>query len=260
VRRIASVDRHVAVAGMPDALDGLRVIHLSDLHVGRIYSTGKLPALVEHCNGLGGDLIAVTGDLIDFAIEPLAQVIDAMKGLAAPMGVFFVPGNHDHLVDGPRFVAMMHDAGLHLLVNQTTVLESRGCRIVVAGVDFTPRRRDQDQLVRRTLRHHRRNDRADLRLLLAHHPDTFDAAAQLGVDLTLSGHTHGGQVKLLQRRGKKGSIGLGSLAHKYPHGLYRRGEAHLHVTAGVGSWIPLRVKCPAEIVRLTLHAHPADRS
>ena len=84
----------------------------------------------------------------------------------------------------------------------------------------------------------------------------LDAACRHGLDLTLSGHTHGGQLLLSNHRGRKGSIGLGSLAFQYPRGLYRRGDHHLYVTSGVGSWFPWRVRCPAEIACLVMRRQP----
>jgi predicted MPP superfamily phosphohydrolase len=114
-------------------------------------------------------------------------------------------------------------------------------------------------MVHRTLRtadkHHAGTG---LKILLAHHPDAFDSAVKHGVALTLAGHTHGGQVVLANGRGKKGSLGLGSMTFQYPRGLYRRGNAYLYVNSGVGSWFPVRINCPPEIALLTLRAAPTS--
>ena len=252
VQHIHSINRDIHTEHLPESLHGLRITHLSDLHIGHLHLPDLLPGIVDRCNRFEADVIAVTGDLVDLSLEPLDKVIEAMKHLTAPLGVYFVAGNHDKLLDGRRFAARMRQAGLKLLHNETTMVRARGCRIAIAGIDFERRRRALGQVVGDTLNRDPDFQGADLRLLLAHHPDAFEAAARHGVDLTLSGHTHGGQVMLSNQRGKKGSIGLGSMTYRYPHGLYRRGHYHLHVTSGTGTWFPMRLKCPAEVACLTL--------
>ena len=261
---IRAAERHIFLPNLPEALDGLRVTHISDLHIGSVTRPDCLPALLDRCHRLEGDLIAVTGDLVDLSHDVLGVVLEAMSRLSAPLGTFFVPGNHDYLDDAPGFVRRAREAGLNLLINDAAWLKARDCNLLLAGIDYAHRPDELSRLVRGTFRDARSNGHPspDLRLLLAHHPDAFDAASKIGVQLTLSGHTHGGQLALAGRRGKKGSIGLGSMAFRYPHGLYRRGDCHLHVTSGVGSWFPLRVNCPAEIVSLTLHhgLDPTDQT
>src|SRR5690606_5487459 len=105
----------------------------------------------------------------------------------------------------------------------------------------------EDELKRLVKQTARSMKEADFQLLLAHHPHAFDAACDVGIDLTLSGHTHGGQMLLSTKLTKKGSIGLASLTNRYPRGLYSRGGHRLFVSSGVGSWFPLRFRCPAEI-------------
>jgi len=149
---------------------------------------------------------------------------------------------------------------LNLLMNRTLVVEHRDKRIAISGVDYGHTRQERDEFIRRTVEKAQAHlGDADLKLLLAHHPDAFDEACRHGVDVTLSGHTHGGQVILKHTNGKRGSIGLGAMAFKYPRGLYQRGQHHLHVTSGIGSWFPLRVQCPSEICTLTLRTDGQTR-
>ncbi|MCX5660023.1 MAG: hypothetical protein NTW19_09915, partial [Planctomycetota bacterium] len=202
------------------------------------------------------DLIAVTGDFVDLSLDVLDEVIAALRSLEAPLGVHLVMGNHDYLDDGPQLIRRFREAGLGLLLNESIDIPHNGCRISVAGIDFHHRPAGLARHVHRTLGAVRRRNEPDLSLLLAHHPDAFDFACRHHVDLTLSGHTHGGQLVFSNLRGKKGSIGLGSLAFRYPRGLYQRGHCHLYVNSGVGSWFPLRVNCPAEIACLTLRCQP----
>jgi predicted MPP superfamily phosphohydrolase len=237
---------------MPDALDGLTITHLSDLHIGRLTTPEHLPGIMAICQKLQGDLIAITGDFIDLSQGVLGPVIDALKQLQAPLGVYLVPGNHDYLENGPKLVRRFRNAGLNLMMNKAAQLDYHGRTITIAGVDYAHQRTRRAALVRQTLAHSLQHGRSDLTILLAHHPDAFDEACKYGVDMTLSGHTHGGQLVFKHTQGKRGSIGLGAMAFKYPRGLYQRGQRHLHVTSGVGSWFPLRVQCPSEIVSLTL--------
>lgn len=237
---------------LPDALDGLKITHLSDLHIGKLTTPQHLPRILDICDGLQGDLIAITGDFIDLSQSVLVDVIDALKKLEAPLGVYLVPGNHDYLENGPKLVRAFRNAKLNLLMNKSVTIEHRDAKITVAGVDYGHAKNTRASLVRSTMENALKQGPTDLKILLAHHPDAFDEACRYGVDMTLSGHTHGGQLILKHTNGKRGSIGLGAMAFKYPRGLYQRGGKHLHVTSGVGSWFPLRVQCPSEIVSLTL--------
>lgn len=246
------VRRSIHLPELPERLDGLKITHLSDLHIGRLTTPDHLPHIVDACQRAKGDLIAVTGDFVDFSNNVLDDVINAMRRLEAPLGVYMVVGNHDYLDNGHDLIHRFKDAGLKLLLNQHDAIEHRGCRINISGIDYAHHPRKLAHLVHRTLRGSTQRKASDLSLLLAHHPDAFDTACRHHVDLTLSGHTHGGQVVLSNWWSKKGSVGLGSLAFRYPRGLYRRGNNYLYVTSGVGSWFPLRVNCPAEIALLTL--------
>jgi len=245
----------VPVQQLHPSLDGLRITHVSDLHIGELIPASRLPDFVRIINDLKGDLIAITGDLIDLNLKVLDNVIDALHELEAPLGVYLVPGNHDYLHNQADFVRRIKDAGLNLLVNETCRVEIEDTAIDVAGIDYAHKRSRIYRDVRRTCERLSDSD-ASLRLLLAHHPHAFDHAPDYGVDLTLSGHTHGGQVKWPNGRRKKlaNGFGLGNLSFRYPHGLYERNGSHLYVTSGIGSWFPLRLNCPAEVVQLTLRS------
>ncbi len=253
------VERTIVLPDMPDALDGLKIVHLSDMHIGQLTTTAHLPGIIENCQKLQGDLIAITGDFIDLSQSVMDDVISAIRLLDAPLGVHLVPGNHDYLENGPKFVRKFRNANLNLLMNKTLTLEHRDKRIAIGGVDYGHSKQERDSFVRQTMAKSIAQGPVDLRLLLAHHPDAFDEACKYGVDVTLSGHTHGGQVILKHTQGKRGSIGLGAMAFKYPRGLYQRGHRHLHVTSGIGSWFPLRVQCPSEICTLTLRTDGQTR-
>jgi predicted MPP superfamily phosphohydrolase len=218
--------RSLVMPDLPDALDGLKITHLSDLHIGRLITTAHLPHIIESARRCEGDLIAVTGDFVDLSLNVLDEVIAALVKLEAPLGVYLVPGNHDYLADGPELIRRFRDANLKLMLNESVKVRRDGQEISIAGIDYDDRPSKLARMVHRTVRTPRSAAPPGLSLLLAHHPDAFDQAARQGVDLTLSGHTHGGQVVLSNSRGKKGSIGLGSLAFQYPRGLYQRGKSY----------------------------------
>jgi len=253
--RLVVVERTVALPELPDGLDGLRIAHVSDLHVGDLMPVTRVGELVARVNTLKPDLVALTGDYVDYTLEgilePLAEVL---AGFEAPLGRHLVLGNHDHLVNGPRVVKNLRAAGLLPLLEASRRIEHHGRTIALAGIDYDRRPQALAERVGRAARKARQFPPADLRLLLSHHPDAFDPGRRHGFDLTLAGHTHGGQVVMARERGTKGSVGFGSLAFQYPRGLYRLGGRYLHVTSGVGSWFPLRWRCPAEIALLTLRA------
>ena len=240
----------ITIPSLPAGLEGLRIAHVSDLHIGDLVTPRMLPRIVEAIDSLDADLIAVTGDLIDLSMDPLDDVIDALQSLDAPLGMFLVPGNHDYLDDGIAFVERVLDSGLNLMINRSERIEHNGHSMRISGIDYASKAPDLTRLVDVTLENHA--DAADLSLLLAHHHHAFDVARTRNVNLTLSGHTHGGQVVLRQARGVRKSISVGGLACRYEAGLYGQGDSQLYVTSGVGSWFPWRVKCPAEIACLTL--------
>lgn len=256
-RPLHAVRRSIYLPDLPGALDGMRITHLSDLHIGKLTTPAYLPHVVEACHKEAGDLVAVTGDFVDLTLDVLDEVIAALLQIRAPLGVHLVMGNHDYLDDGQELIRRFRMAGLGLLLNESADIRHNGCRINVSGIDYDHRPAALARMVHRTVGQVRRSHQPDLSLLLAHHPDAFDYACRHNVDLTLSGHTHGGQFVLSNNLGRKGSIGLGSLAFRYPRGLYQRGGCHLYVNSGVGSWFPLRVNCPAEIACLTLRCQPA---
>ncbi len=243
--------RTIHLPNLPDELCGLRITHISDPHIGELITPAHLPHIVQAANDLRSDLIAVTGDFIDFSNAFLPDIVAALAELRAPLGAWFVLGNHDYLDNPDALKRAFQVANLNLLLNQSIRLGHRGRVIALAGVDWCEQPADLTRHVR-SVSHTMKS--ADLSILLAHHPHAFDTACQSRIDLTLSGHTHGGQILFSNHRSKKGSIGLANLAFRYTRGLYSRGPHRLYVTSGVGSWFPLRFRCPAEIACLELQS------
>ena len=237
----------VACPGLPPGLEGLRILQVSDLHLGPCLGLDWLERALARAEGARPDLVAVTGDLSD----DVALTLPALQRIAAvpaPLGHFAIPGNHEHYVGIERFEADVVRAGLTLLTDRARVLERGGSAFTLAGINFAikvhgPREVAAYASLTRAVF---AAASSDFRLLLAHHPMAFDAAVENGVGLTLSGHTHGGQIAIA-------GITPLSLLLRYTRGIYRRGDARLFVTTGLGHWMPFRIGCPTELPLLELH-------
>jgi len=247
----------VAIENLPKELAGLTIAHISDVHIGRYTGAGMLKRIVDATNNLRCDLIALTGDLIDYNISDLPEAIALLRSLDAPGGVVLCEGNHDLFEDAAGFRSEIHRAGLGLLVNQRITRKMRGIECEISGLRWgLPGARIRNAQFEENFASLAASDvtgssGAPLRLHLVHHPHAFDAAGDAGIDLTLAGHTHGGQLMLAD------GFGPASLLYKYVSGLYTRRNpsgktVSCVVSNGTGNWLPLRLSAPAEIARITL--------
>jgi len=239
----------VTLPRLSERLDGLTVAQLSDLHYDSPRAGDAIRSAVEITNQLAPDLIVLTGDYVTASpfvsrsraaldSEPCARILG---DLHAPLGVFGVLGNHDH-ASNPRVVTRALEAsGVTVLRNFNLRVEKSGMCFWIAGVD--------DVLfggadLARTLQ-----GAEGFTVLLVHEPDYADVVAGHPVDLQLSGHSHGGQVRLPL----VGSPYLPPLARKYPRGLRQVGALKLYTNRGIGTiFLPIRLNCPPEITLLTL--------
>ncbi|MEA2708511.1 MAG: uncharacterized protein QOF78_1112 [Phycisphaerales bacterium] len=240
----------LSLAALPAELDGMTIAHVSDLHVGRFTRAHMLPAIADATNALKADLVLFTGDLIDLALADLPAGMDFIRRLDPRSGLFLVEGNHDLIEDRAAFQSQMRQAGLPLLLDEAQVVTLRGRAVQVMGITWG---RGESAIVGSISRllPQRRPDA--FQILLAHHPHAFDTAAAVGIPLTLAGHTHGGQLMLNER------LGAGPIMFRYWSGAYRKNDAALVVSNGVGNWFPLRVNAPAEIAHITLRAASGAR-
>ncbi len=247
IRRI-----EVALRQLPEALDGLTIAHVTDIHIGQFTHGRVLERIVAETNELRPDLVLYTGDLINFELSDLDTGIALLKRLEARHGVFLCEGNHDLFEDAAEFRARMRAAGLRLLVNETAVTEIRGVPVQLLGLrwgarDIHPRNPASraDAAIIDSM-----GELLPLRqpdafpILLAHHPHAFDFAED--IPLTLTGHTHGGQLMVTP------NLGFGPMLYRYWSGLYCKEDRALVVSNGTGNWFPLRTRAPAEIVHITL--------
>lgn len=241
----------IRIPELPAALDGFRIGQTTDVHVGPFVSAADLEHAIARLDEAGVDLQVMTGDLID-DLAQLDETIGALASVRATHGLVAILGNHEYWV-GPKRIRRAYDAAiaggapLRLLVDEAHELEHRGARLRVVGVDYPLRDRGPRRAVMRATADRAFGPAAPgvPTVCLSHHPDFFEFSAARGAALTLSGHTHGGQISLLGWRP------LGA-AFDYPLGSYRRGDAHLYVSAGTGHWMPYRVGTPTEITVLVL--------
>jgi len=245
------VRQEIALRRWPARLEGFTIALLSDFHYDPYFSVHPLRSAIGMVNGLRPDLIALTGDFVSVpwfgdpaeaasAAEPCAQLLRQMR---APHGLWAVMGNHDAFTDPDRVTSTLRSTGIQVLLNQSEPIERDGARFWLGGVDdVLGGTADLDA----TLRDIPANEAA---VLLAHEPDYADTVARYSVDLQLSGHTHGGQVRVPFVR----PLYLPDLAKKYVWGMYRIRGLALYTNPGLGTVnVPVRMNCPPEITLLTI--------
>ena len=236
IRRI-----EVPVPDLPPALEGMSIAHISDFHVGRFTRGRVLERIVEETNRLDADVVALTGDFINHSLRDLPAALDIVRALRARHIVGACEGNHDLIEDARIFRREAERGGMPLLRGESATADIRGQRVQLLGLPWNHSVAGMRDSVAALLA---RRDPGAWPLLLAHHPHAWDFAE--GIPLTLSGHTHGGQLMLT------GRLGAGSLLYRYWSGLYSRRSGALVVSNGVGNWFPVRIQAPAEILHLTL--------
>ena len=240
-REVAEV-RRVAIpfAGLHPDLVNLRIVQITDLHVGPILGRAWLDEVVTTVNQRKPDLIAVTGDLVDGYVPDLRDEVGAIRRLRAPLGVFFVTGNHEYYWDAEAWVAEVQRLGLTVLLNEHRVLDVGAAKLLVAGVTDVSAGALLPAHASDPARALAGAPAVDLKLLLAHQPKSIGAAKKLGYDLQLSGHTHGGQFF-------PWNLVIG-LFQPLLAGLGRFQDTWLYVSRGTGTWgPPLRTGVPSEI-------------
>jgi predicted MPP superfamily phosphohydrolase len=255
----------VPIAGLPKALDGLKIAQLSDIHIGEFMPVEEIREAVEMANDLKPDLAMITGDFVSGSEDPLDDCIKELSKLHAPLGVWGCNGNHEIYAGAERKAQQLFSKhGMRLLRQESAELEWRGEHFNLIGVDY---QRDFmtggaqgkpleeiEHLVRRDIPN----------VLLSHNPNSFSRAAELGIELSLAGHTHGGQVmfEIVDR-----TVSPAKLITEFVAGLYRlpfgvqsaenngRKNAWLYVNRGLGTFgLPMRLGVPPEITLLTLRS------
>ncbi len=232
---------------LPVALDGLRILQLSDLHLGAGRTSADLRALLDGLHADPPDLIVLTGDVAD-KLEELEAALELVTAFAPRLGVYAALGNHEYLNDIQDMLPAYQRSSVHLLINENVTLQVGDATLFLAGVDDPVFVGQARPFYERVVAECAVGAPAQaFRLLLCHRPEGFEPAAKHGFHLTLSGHTHGGQVGMFGR-----SIFETLLGIPYLWGSYRRRESRLYTTSGFGHWFPFRLNCPAEAPIITL--------
>ncbi len=241
----------VRLERLPRALDGLTIAQLTDLHVGPTIGEREIRRVVEQTNALRPDLVAVTGDLVDGSVRQLAAAVSHLGRLQARHGVYFVTGNHEYYSGPDAWIAELRRLGIRVLRNERVSIGDAGASLDLAGVDdlHASRFGNGHGLDLPGALAGRDPDRA--LVLLAHQPRGIEEAVRAGVELQLSGHTHGGQIFPFNL--------LVGAVHPYVRGLHRHEEAgrtgQIFVSRGTGYWgPPLRLGSPPEIAKIVLGA------
>jgi predicted MPP superfamily phosphohydrolase len=228
---------------LPEALDGMCILHLSDLHLGASKSTADLQRFLKDVPL--PDLVLLTGDVAD-DLDELRRGLSLLGDFGPP--VFACLGNHEYLHGIDRMLPPYLEGRVRLLRDEHVVLHARGTTVVVAGIDDPVQKAWDaayfDRAIDRALEG---SPKDAFRILLSHRPKALDSASERGVGLVLSGHTHGGQLGLLGR-----SVLEPFYPGEYLWGRYERAETTLYTSSGFGHWFPFRLGCPTEAPQLVL--------
>ena len=246
IRVPAVKDVEVTIRDLPPQFDGYRVLQLTDLHISRLFPARWASAVVDRANASGVDLIVVTGDFIDGSVAMRERDVAPLAKLRAPDGVYAIPGNHEYFFDYAAWMQHLSGLGIRMLPNANRVLERQGERLAIVGVtDLSAPGAGQAGPDLATAM---RGVPAGVPVvLLDHQPRNARYGAERGVALQLSGHTHGGMIRGLDRIVARANNG-------YVSGRYRVGDMTLYVSNGTGLWpgFALRLGTPSEMTRITL--------
>jgi uncharacterized protein len=265
----------IPVSNLPAALDGFKITQLSDIHLSSYMPRLQVRRAIAMANELGGDVAVVTGDFITGAGDPLEDCVEEIRGLSPPLGVYACNGNHEIYADAEdRAQWLFAQAGMKLLRQQSAVLNYRGAQLNLIGVDYQRERTPGGRRVA-LLSGAQHLVRTDMRnILLSHNPNSFNRAAELGIELSLAGHTHGGQVQveILDHRLSPARFITDYIAGMYMRPLFTPAKtvasqkflqastlqgphAAIYVNRGLGTvGAPVRLGVPPEISLLVLRS------
>lgn len=238
----------IEVRNLPCEFEGYQLVQLTDMHISRLFPASWTAAVVAKANRLGADLIVITGDVIDGTVENRRGDVEPLRLLTANDGVYVITGNHEYFYEPKRWVEHLTMLGLTPLPNSHVVIERNGAKLLLAGVnDLSAGRRNSPPS---DLAQALKNAPTEAPVILMNHqPKNARHAAACGVQVQLSGHTHGGLVSGLARLFESANGG-------YVSGLYNVDGMTLYVNNGTGLWpgMALRLGRPSELTLITLRA------
>lgn len=237
----------IRIPGLHRDLRGLRILHLSDIHLSPFLSERELARVIDMGNEARAKLCLVTGDFITNGLDPLDACMDQLARIRCDAGIVGCNGNHEIFAGAEERTRQLGSTrGMRILRDETAVLRFGDARLNIAGVDY---QRFHEPYLATTARH---RQEGMLNLLLSHNPDVFPVAAEQGWDLTLAGHTHGGQitVEILHQWAN-----VARMFTPFVSGKYERNGKSLYVTRGIGTvGVPARVGAPPEVSIIRLCA------
>ncbi|MBL8956670.1 MAG: metallophosphoesterase [Myxococcaceae bacterium] len=229
------------LAKLPKALDGMTLVQLSDVHIGPVLQRRFLDELVDRANQAKPDVVVITGDLVDGKPEFIGKSVEALTRLKSRYGTYFVTGNHDYYSGPQLWLPVLEGWGITVLRNRHVAIGDAGASFDLVGVDDWGGDYDLQAAIAG-------RDPSRASVLLAHQPANFDTVATAGLDLQLSGHTHGGQTF-------PGTIGASVIWGDRSAGLSKTKDSHLFVSRGCGFvGPPTRLGSPPEVVKLVLQS------
>jgi len=244
---ISHVD--VPITNLPDELQGFTIGLLSDIHSSIFMSRSQMEEYAAAVNSLNCNMVAVVGDFVNSMVEEVYPFAEAFSTLKASRGVYGVLGNHDYFTKNVEIVAReVNSCGIKLLRNDRTTIEHSGKKLDLIGIDDLGNPLHARKLIAKQVAG---ADEGIPKILLAHRPYFFPQAAEQNIHLTLSGHTHGGQIVFARIGGDV--IAPARMVSPYVAGLYSIGSAHMYVSRGIGTvGIPVRINCPPELTKISL--------
>jgi hypothetical protein len=242
--------RRIKIPRLPRAFEGFRIVQLSDIHIGPFMTAEEIRRYVGIANGLKPDLVALTGDFVTWDPSTQSAVVDVLAGVKAPFGVYGCLGNHEMWATVEDSITYLFARrGIRILRDERALITSGGEFINLLGVDYqsrSPMGPRGQRLVREYLQGvDRLMAPGTANILLSHNPNTFDRAAELGIDLSLAGHTHGGQMTL---EFVHPDLSPSRLITAYVRGRFEKPGGQLYVNRGIGTiFVPIRFGSPPEI-------------
>jgi hypothetical protein len=245
--RLATNEVNLRLDGLPRDLDGLRLAQLTDIHMGPFLEARELSRAVDMANEFRPHLALITGDLITGSGDPLDDCLRTIARLKPSDGIYGCLGNHEGYASAEDYCAARgRGLGIDFLRSEARPLAFGGASLNVAGVDYQRLGEPYLQGAGRLLR------KGGFNVLLSHNPDVFPAAAGLGFALTVSGHTHGGQLAL---NALGHSLNVVRFFTPYVKGIYRQGNSAVYVSPGIGTvGVPVRIGAPPEVTLIRLCA------
>jgi uncharacterized protein len=235
----------ISIPGLAREFDGFQLVQISDFHFGSWLGRDFLEQAIDRVNNLAPDMVVITGDFVSFFPEKYSEdLVSCLKGLKSKEQTLAVLGNHDHWSDADEVRRVLSRCQIKELNNHVHCLKRGFARLYIAGVDDQLCKLDRLDIVTGLI------PLNSVAILLAHEPDFADVSGVTGrFNLQLSGHTHGGQIKipLISK------FFLPSKGRKYPSGLYNIEDMYLYTNRGLGTtWLNIRYNCPPEITLIKL--------